>query len=454
MIPTISRLLSEFNFLPVIFSICAILVAATLYVRRTNRANHTLQLHAVALENMSQGICFFDGGQRLILCNNSYLQMYDLQNQGVFPGITLREIVDLRYKAGSSPKMSKEDYVRWRDSIKVSDQPSETIVELMNGRVFEIRHRPMPDGGWVATHEDITERQHAEQRRASIAEQEKRRLIVEDAIGTFRESIDAVLQTVGVSSRSMKLVATSLSSSSNNASQRTSHAIHTSNGASVSVESAATAAAELSDAISSISQQLGATTMLVETAVAEASTANAEIAGLARSASEIGDVVKIIQTIAGQTNLLALNATIEVARAGAAGRGFAVVASEVKSLAVQTAKATEQIAAQISAVQSSANAAVQAIHRNADRMHEINQHASAIAASVEQQNSATQTICYNVENALTGTRDIFVTLNEVDRAVEETLGSAQTVFAASESVETAENQLREKVTGFLDKVAV
>ena len=71
MIPTISRLLSEFNFLPVIFSICAILVAATLYVRRTNRANHTLQLHAVALENMSQGICFFDGGQRLILCNNS-----------------------------------------------------------------------------------------------------------------------------------------------------------------------------------------------------------------------------------------------------------------------------------------------------------------------------------------------------------------------------------------------
>jgi len=454
MLQLFGHLLSEYNFLLVIFSIFAILIAVTLYIRRSTRADQILQLHTVALENMSQGICVFDGSRRLILCNKRYLEMYDLQHEGVSLGATLREIVDLRYKAGSSPKMSKEDYVRWRESIKISDRPSETMVELMNGRIVEIRHRPMPDGGWVATHEDITERQHAERQRTSMVEQEKRRLVVDDAIVSFRESVETVLRTVGESSASMKSMATSLSTSSHQASQRTSDAVKTSNGASTSVEAATVAAVELSASISSISQQLRATTVLVETAVTEASTANAEISGLVRSAGEIGDIVKIIQMIAGQTNLLALNATIEAARAGETGRGFAVVASEVKSLAVQTAKATEQIAAQISAVQTSATAAVEAIHRNADRMQEINQHTSAVAACVEEQNSATDAISYNGANATTGTQDIRATLSEVDRAVTETLGSAQTVLAASESVETAANQLREKVTGFLDKVAV
>jgi methyl-accepting chemotaxis protein len=454
MLQLFARLLSEYDLLLIIFSIFTILIAATLYIRRSTRANQISQLHTIALENMSQGICVFDSGQRLILCNKRYLEMYDLQHERVSLGATLREIVDLRYKAGSSPKMSKEEYVHWRESIKVSDKPSETMVELMNGQIFEIRHRPMPNGGWVATHEDITERQHAERQRTSMVEQEKRRLVVDDAIMSFRESVETVLRTVGESSATMKSMATSLSTSSHLTSQRTSDAVQTSNGASISVEAATAAAVELSASISSISQQLHATTVLVETAVTEASTANAEISGLARSAGEIGDIVKVIQMIAGQTNLLALNATIEAARAGEAGRGFAVVASEVKSLAVQTAKATEQIAAQISAVQTSATAAVEAIHRNADRMQEINQHTSAVAACVEEQNSATDAISYNVANATTGTQDIRATLNEVDRAVTETLGSAQTVLAASESVETAANQLREKVTGFLDKVAV
>ena len=121
----------------------------------------------------------------------------------------------------------------------------------------------------------------------------------------------------------------------------------------------------------------------------EASATNDQIGSLANAAQKIGDVVKLIQDVAGQTNLLALNATIEAARAGEAGRGFAVVASEVKSLAVKTAKATEEIAGQIAGVQASTGAAVEAIRRISDRMREINNHTAAVAASVQQQNADT-----------------------------------------------------------------
>jgi len=110
-----------------------------------------------ALNNIFQGLCFFDGEQRLIICNRRYIEMYDLPPERVRFGITLREIVELRYAAGSCPKMSVNEYVAWRDNVAQSDQPHTSTVELQNGRTITIHHRPMPDGGWVATHEDITE---------------------------------------------------------------------------------------------------------------------------------------------------------------------------------------------------------------------------------------------------------------------------------------------------------
>jgi diguanylate cyclase (GGDEF)-like protein/PAS domain S-box-containing protein len=118
---------------------------------------------AVALNNISQGVCFFDGAQRLIICNDRYIEMYRLSPEQVRPGVSLREIVDLRFEAGTFPDMSREQYLRWRESIAISDEASDTTVELKDGRVFEIRHRPMPDGGWVATHEDITEQRRREE---------------------------------------------------------------------------------------------------------------------------------------------------------------------------------------------------------------------------------------------------------------------------------------------------
>jgi diguanylate cyclase (GGDEF)-like protein/PAS domain S-box-containing protein len=115
-----------------------------------------------ALNNMSQGLCFFDGAQRLIVCNRRYTEMYGLGPDSVRPGTTLREIIDLRCEAGSGPLMTREEYHAWRNRVAVSDKPTDSVVELANGCIFEIHHRPMPDGGWVATHRDITEQRRAE----------------------------------------------------------------------------------------------------------------------------------------------------------------------------------------------------------------------------------------------------------------------------------------------------
>ena len=115
-----------------------------------------------AIENISQGLCFFDGQQRLIVCNRRYVEMYGLSLDLTRPGTTLGQIVDHRFKAGSFPDMSTDQYLAWRRSIAVSDKASDTVSELKNGRIFAIHHEPMPDGGWVATHEDITEARRAQ----------------------------------------------------------------------------------------------------------------------------------------------------------------------------------------------------------------------------------------------------------------------------------------------------
>ncbi len=121
-----------------------------------------LRFHT-AIDNISQGLCFFDGQQRLIVCNRRYAAMYGLSDEQVRPGTTLRDIVDARFAIGSFPAMQREAYLAWRETIAVSSQPSDTELALSNGKVFAIHHEPMPDGGWVATHEDVTERKQATQ---------------------------------------------------------------------------------------------------------------------------------------------------------------------------------------------------------------------------------------------------------------------------------------------------
>src|SRR5262249_33936330 len=133
----------------------------------------TLQFD-LAINNMVQGLCFFDRSQRLIVSNRRYVEMYRLDPARVVPGVTLREIVDMRFAVGTCPEMGADEYLKWRDTINVSDQPSDTTVKLKDGRIFQIRHRPMASGGWVATHEDITEREVAlETTKRLLAEREE-----------------------------------------------------------------------------------------------------------------------------------------------------------------------------------------------------------------------------------------------------------------------------------------
>ncbi|MGY4511434.1 EAL domain-containing protein [Bradyrhizobium sp. USDA 3650] len=160
-----------------------------------------------ALNNMSQGLCFFDEDQRLIVCNRTYLEIYDLDPDAIRPGMKLNDIVDLRYSAGSAPKMSKQDYLIWRNSARVIDQSSDTTVELTNGRMVRIRHRPMEGRGWVATHEDITERYRTEMALAEAkAAAERAEAAARAAHTHLTEALDVVPEGLAVFDKDDRLV--------------------------------------------------------------------------------------------------------------------------------------------------------------------------------------------------------------------------------------------------------
>ena len=429
--------------------IIAILCLLAVLHRRLQVQNHRL---GNAIDNMSQGLCMFDAQARIVVCNSRYIEMYKLSPQVVRPGCTLRELIQHRKDTG----LFSGDVDAYCATILegVSKGSKGIYVQASDGRIVLAKNEPLPGGGWVSTHEDVTEQRRAEEERSAIRDQERRRSIIDTAIGAFRQQVEALLTSVSDSATAMRSTAGILFGSSDQTTQRAESAVGAFNEASTNVETAAVAAEELSRSIAEISRQLTHTGNIVGLATDEARATDGEIAGLAQGAQKIGDVVKLIRNIAGQTNLLALNATIEAARAGEAGKGFAVVASEVKSLAVQTAKATEEIANHILAVQDSTSGAVEAIRQIAARMQEINQNTGALAAAVEQQNSATGEISHNVASAAKGTGHVVSVLGEVAGAATETRSPAEVVRDASETVEQAVANLRVEVEDFLAKVAV
>jgi methyl-accepting chemotaxis protein len=430
-------------------SLLVLVLASLLAMASMSRRNLRITL---ALDNMTQGLCMFNRSARLVVCNEPYLTMYGLSREEAYPGCSLRELLSSR-KSGSLSAEGINEYAANIERRMAEGKPFSTVVQV-RGQTISIHGRPAPGGGWVSTHEDISDRQRQDQERSAVAAQEQRRAAVEAAISVFRPRVETMLKSVAEQAVAMRSTASALFSTSSRASQRAEGAADSSSRASMNVEIVAGAAEELASSIAEISRQLEQTNTIVDTAVTEAGSTHGQIGSLAQSAQKIGDVVKLIQDVAEQTNLLALNATIEAARAGDAGRGFAVVASEVKSLAVQTAKATEEIASQIVSVQVSTTAAVEAIGRIAARMKEISTYTSAAAVSVRQQQSATGEISHNVMSAAQSSKEIAAVLGDVTGSAVETRGSAESVLAASLAVEAAASSLREEVEGFLQKVAV
>ena len=290
------------------------------------------------------------------------------------------------------------------------------------------------------------------QERERNAGSAQRQRAIEAYVAEFEGTVRQTLQQLGDASGEMRKTSNSLSTVSRQTNSRVEVAQRASSEASMSVESVASAAEELSASINDISQQAAHAAGIASRAVDQAAQTDDTVQGLAKSAGRIGEVVGLINTIAAQTNLLALNATIEAARAGEAGRGFAVVASEVKSLASQTAKATDEISEQIADIQKVAGEAIDAIKGIGSIIGEVNEVATAIAAAVQEQGAATQEITRSTQYAAQGTKNVSENITGVKADADASAAAAENVKGASETLETQSQHLGHQVTDFLGKI--
>jgi methyl-accepting chemotaxis protein len=290
------------------------------------------------------------------------------------------------------------------------------------------------------------EQQHEQKRK------EARQHVVEEYIAVFDHQVSEAMDALSAASTEMHATAGSMAATAKETSRQITAVAVSSEHASSNVQTVAAAAEELHASVNEISRQVTQSADFASTAVVEAERTNATIQGLADTAQKIGEVVSLIQNIASQTNLLALNATIEAARAGEAGRGFAVVASEVKALSNQTAKATEDIATQIAAIQAETGNAVDAIKAIGGTIRQMNEIASAIAAAVEEQGAATRNISSNIQLVADGTNGVASNISGVNDAAAETGTAATQVLTAADDLSRQSDKLRSDVNGFLVKI--
>ena len=284
---------------------------------------------------------------------------------------------------------------------------------------------------------------------ALLAERAQRGLKLDVLMKAFEDKTHDQVNAVATAASQLQSTANVMSGIASKTNEQTAAVAAAAEEASINVQTVAAAAEELSSSVTEISRQVSQSSTIANTAVAEAERTNHLVEALAESADKIGTIVQLISTIAGQTNLLALNATIEAARAGDAGKGFAVVASEVKSLANQTAKATEEIGQQIGQIQAATKEAVVAIQGIGKTIGEINNTSTAIAAGVEEQGSATKEIARNVQEAATGTREVTTNISGVSQGASETGEAATQVLGAAEGLSQQAALLSNEVKAFI-----
>jgi methyl-accepting chemotaxis protein len=268
----------------------------------------------------------------------------------------------------------------------------------------------------------------------------------------FETAVGAIVSNVSASAAQLEQAAGTLTRTAETTQSLSDQVAGASGQASSNMQSVASATEELSISVDEIGKRVQESSRIAEAAVVQAEQTDGRIGKLSRAAQEIGDVVKLITAIAEQTNLLALNATIESARAGEAGRGFAVVASEVKSLASQTAKATDEISSHIMGMQEATQESVAAIKEIGGTIGQISAIAASIATAVEQQSSATQEIARSVQTVAQGTQQAATNIMQVNRGATETGSASEEVLNSAKSLSIESTRLREELDRFMANI--
>jgi len=296
----------------------------------------------------------------------------------------------------------------------------------------------------------------AERLRAEQQAEQQRQLdrakTIEASVAGFEKVIAEVVDTVSSASTELQSTAQAMAATAEETTRQATTVAAASEQATANVQTVASATEELSASVREIGQQVSQSSRMTAEAVSQANQSNEQVQGLTGAAAKIGDVVKIIADIAGQTNLLALNATIEAARAGDAGKGFAVVASEVKALANQTARATEEIAAQVKAIQEATQTSAESIQGITETIGRVNETATTIASAVEEQGAATQEIARNVTEAARGTQEVSSNIGGVSEAASQTGAAASQVLASAGELSRNGELLKQQVESFLREV--
>ncbi|QUS39827.1 HAMP domain-containing protein [Tardiphaga alba] len=288
--------------------------------------------------------------------------------------------------------------------------------------------------------------------RAQQEAREARAARIDALTAEFDTASSEVIYGVGAAGEDVRRDAEATSRLASGSSERATNVAAGAEEASVSVSTIASAAEEMSVAVTSIAERLETCASIAAEAVREVGDADQRIVGLDHAVARIGDIIKFIQDIASQTNLLALNATIEAARAGDAGKGFAVVAGEVKALATQTAKATDEITAQIASIETETAAVVQAIKGVSQTIGRVDAVTADIAASVSQQRTATSEIAANAQQAATGTKDVSSNVGAVSTAMSEAEAAALRMIAKADDLSTRSGDLAQRISQFLGAV--
>ncbi len=281
---------------------------------------------------------------------------------------------------------------------------------------------------------------------------EEKRKAMDDLAQSFEAKVMGVVRALSSASSEMEATAREMTSTAEETSSQSNTVAQASGEAARNVESVAAATDELSASIASIGTQGSQSAKIAQRASEQAKQTNDQVKTLVEAARKIGEVISLIQEIAEQTNLLALNATIEAARAGDAGKGFAVVASEVKSLASQTATATEEIGAHITGIQSATTSAATSIEEIAETIDEMNQIAVAVATAVEEQSAATNEISRSVVEASSGTQLVSQSIGNVTTAADKTGSAASEILSSAGGLSQQAEILRGEVDSFLQTV--